>query len=234
MKYFAGIDLSFFDNEGRNVHLLDYGSGDGRLSVFFIKKGFNVTSVDIDPNSETKILSQLTDSEKERFSFILIKEYDSLLNYSNKFDYIICREVLEHIKYYKNTVELFERLLKLNGSCIISVPSYITEKYFSFWDSDWFDKCEHVNVFKKRDIIDLAHKNSFELEKITTHSFRRTIFWGIVTPFKVKHKMGKIYNKNKLVKFAEFVSNVICYFGLIERFGNFILPKSRVYYLRHK
>ncbi len=234
MKFLSGIDISFIKNVDKTTRLLDYGSGDGRLSVFFLKNGFNVTSVDIDPNSETKILSQLTDSEKKKFSFILIKEYDSLLNYSNKFDYIICREVLEHIKYYKNTVELFERLLKSNGSCIISVPSYITEKYFSFWDSDWFNKCEHVNVFKKIDIINLAKKNSFELEKITTHSFRRTIFWGIVAPFKVKHKMGKIDNKNKLIKFAEFVSNAICYFGPIERFGNFILPKIRVYYLRHK
>ncbi len=234
MKYFAGINISFLNDADQNSHLLDYGSGDGRASVFFLKKGLKVTSVDIDSNSETKILSKLSESEKKRFSFVLIKEQDSLINYSNKFDYIICREVLEHIKDYKNTVELFKNILKLNGICIISVPTFITEKYFSFWDPKWFDKCEHVNLFKKRDIINLAQKNSFELEKNTTHSFRRTIFWGMVAPFKVKHKMGKIVNKNKWIKAVEYFSNAVCSFSPIENLGNLILPKSRVFYLRRK
>lgn len=229
MEYFAGINLSYFNFGG---HLLDYGSGDGLVSAFFIKKGFYVTSVDIDYDAKNKILSQLTEEEKGRFSFIHLKEKDSLSNYSHKFDYIICREVLEHIKDYHFVIELFNDLLNKSGLCVISVPTYFTEKLFSFFDPKWFEKCEHVNVFKKKDIINLAKSNKFNLEKITNHSFNRTLFWALVVPFRPKHDMGRILNKNKIIKFLEYFSYGVCSFKIIDKIGNLIAPKSRVFYLR--
>ena len=230
MKCFAGIDISFFEDTGRTV--LDYGSGAGRFSIFLIKKGFFVTALDIDINSKKKILLQLNEDEKKRFKFIHLVGDDSIDNYQNKFDYIICREVLEHIKDYKQTVSLFQSLLNKNGLCIISVPTFYTEKYFSFWDSSWFKKCEHLNVFKSKDIKSLVDSNNLRLEKTTSHSFNRTLFWSIVSPFRVNHKMGKIYNKNKFIKFAEYFSNAVCSFRAINKLGNYIAPKSRVFYLR--
>lgn len=202
MKYFAGIDVSFIKNKDETIHLLDYGSGDGRISIFFIKQGFKVTSVDIDPNSETKIISQLTDNEKRRFNFILVKEDDSFNNYKVKFDYIICREVLEHIVDYSDVVRLFSNLLNSNGTCIISVPTYFSEKIFSFIDPSWLKKCEHVNLFRNKDILNLANSNNLKLEKITSHSFSRTLFWSMVNLFRPEHRMGKILKKTRWIKFA--------------------------------
>jgi 2-polyprenyl-3-methyl-5-hydroxy-6-metoxy-1,4-benzoquinol methylase len=229
MKNFAGIDFSFLSKKD---HILDYGSGDGRVTVYLLKKGFLVTALDIDLNSKNKILSQLNDQEKSRFTFIHLKKADSFDNYNNKFDCIVCREVLEHIADYKSVVNIFSKILKKNSRCIISVPTYFPEKLFSFFGSDWLKKCEHVNVFKKKDIINLAHSNDLILHKISTHSFNRTIFWAMVSPLKVEHNMGKILNKSKWIKFAEYFSYGVCKFKFINKIGNFIALKSRVFYLR--
>ncbi len=233
MKYFAGIDLYFLENK-KNLNVLDYGCGNGDFTIFFIKKGFNVTAVDIDPKSESKINLLLSDEEKSRFKFVLLKQEDNFANYTQMFDFIICREVLEHIKNYKNILCIFKKILKDSGLCVISIPTFFTEKYFTFWDKNWPQKCEHVNVFKKKDIFSLAKKNNFEIEKITRHSFRRTIFWSLVTPFRINHEMGKILNRNKFINFAEYFSNVFCNFKFIDKLGNRIAPKSRVFYLRQK
>lgn len=231
MKMFSGIDLYFIANK-KETKILDYGSGDGAFSVFLIKNGFNVTAVDIDLSSRNKIISQLTSLEQARFKFMLLAGQDNLSNYLQKFDYIVCREVLEHIKDYKNVINIFSNILEPSGYCVISVSTYFTEKYFSFWDKNWFNKCEHVNIFKKRDILDLAKINNLKIDKITSHSFNRTIFWSIVAPFRVEHKMGKIINKNKYINIAEYFSNIICKLKFIDKLGNIILPKSRVFYLR--
>lgn len=231
MKNFANIDLSFLKN---NHKILDYGCGDGRLYVYLLKRGFSVTALDIDLNSRNKILSQLTVVEKSKFNFIHLKEPDSLLNYENKFDCIVCREVLEHIKNYSAIVNIFKNILNPNGMCVISVPTYFSEKIFSFFDSNWLKKCEHVNVFKKKDIINLAYSNNLILDKTSKHSFNRTVFWTIVSPFKVDHNMGKIITKNKWIKFVDYFSYGICKFKFIDKVGNFIAPKSRVFYLRQK
>jgi 2-polyprenyl-3-methyl-5-hydroxy-6-metoxy-1,4-benzoquinol methylase len=228
---FSGIDLYFLENKN-NLNILDYGSGDGAFSVFLIKNGFNVTAIDIDLESKNKINLQLTTEEQARFKFILLTGQDNLSNYSQKFDVIICREVLEHIKDYKNIVNIFGNILKDNGCCVISVPTYFTEKYFAFWDKAWAQKCQHVNIFNKIDILNLAKINNLKIDKITQHSFNRTIFWSLVTPFRVHHKMGKIINKNKIIKFSEYFSNIICKIKFIDKLGNIILPKSRVFYLR--
>jgi len=231
MNNFAGIDLYFLENK-KNIRILDYGCGNGEFSVFLIKNGFDITAVDIDPESKNKIILQLTQQEQLRFKFMHLVGQDSLNNYSQKFDVIICREVLEHIKDYKNIVNIFSNILNDTGYCIISVPTFFTEKYFGFCDKNWAQKCEHVNIFKKRDILNLAKLNNFEIDHISTHSFRRTIFWSLVAPFKVDHKMGKILNKNKFINFAEYFSNALCNIKFIDKLGNKILPKSSVYYLR--
>ncbi len=206
MKAIGGIEFSFLGKNLENKKLLDFGSGDGNYSVFFLKQKMNVTSIDINPESEKLILNLLSSKEKERFNFYCFNaEEDSLKNYNLKFDYIICREVLEHIKNYKKTIEEFETLLNPGGILVISVPTSFTEKYFHFWDPRWLCKCGHLNIFKKKEILSLAKKNKFTLLKLGKHSFRRTIFWSIVTPFRINHDMGKILNHYKLARVASFV-----------------------------
>jgi 2-polyprenyl-3-methyl-5-hydroxy-6-metoxy-1,4-benzoquinol methylase len=234
MYLIGGIDLSFFKKEGKKKSLLDFGSGNGKYAVFFIKKGFDVVAVDINPDSETCIKNQLRDDEKKKITFFRLDAEKDGLQFDRQFDYIICREVLEHIKNYEKVLQDFYRLLKPGGMLILSVPTSFTERYFYFWDKKWLKKCGHVNIFKRKEIIEMCKKYNLDFIKLGKHSFRRTIFWSLVTPFKINHDMGKISSHYKLAKCARFVSDCICYFRYFEKIGNYLLPKSNVFYFKKR
>lgn len=232
MQKIGGIEISLLGQNLQNKKLLDYGAGNGDYSVFFLKKGLHVTAVDINPESEKLINSKLSQEEKNSFNFFCLNADSDFLNIQQKFDYIICREVLEHIKNYEKVIKEFKELLNPDGVLVLSVPTSFTEKYFYFWDSGWLKKCGHINIFRKKDILALAKNNQFELVKVGKHSFRRTIFWSLVVPFKIKHDMGKVLSHHKLARVASFISDVICYFKFVENLGDKILPKSNVFYFK--
>ncbi|MBD3231362.1 methyltransferase domain-containing protein [Candidatus Dependentiae bacterium] len=235
MENVGGINFSFIKGEYSKKTVLDFGCGNGNYSVFFLKKGFNVVAVDIKPDSEETILKKLTKDQKYRFKFFCLNaEKEELPKELPQLDYILCREVLEHIKNYKNLIDNFYKKLNTDGVLIVSVPNSITEKYFSFWDPDWVEKCKHVNIFTRKELIDFFDKNNFKIFKKGSHSFRRTIFWSLVTPFRINHDMGRVLSHKKLTDFANFISNGICYFKFIDRLGNYIIPKSWVFYLKKK
>ena len=58
----------------------------------------------------------------------------------NKFDAILCSEVLEHIPYPEKTIKEFHRLLKYGGKLILTFPSnclrHMDTYYFSIGYSD--------------------------------------------------------------------------------------------------
>ena len=233
MEKIGGINVSLIEKKCLQKTLLDYGSGDGMYSVFFLKRGFNVISVDINPDSEINILNQLSEEEKKRFKFYCLDaERDAFPEELLQVDCILCREVLEHIKGYKSLINNFHKSLNKDGILVVSVPNSITEKYFSFWDPNWLAKCQHVNVFTQKYLINFFERNRFKIIMKSSHSFRRTIFWSLAAPFRIKHDMGKALSHKRLVKFANFVSNCVCYFKPIETFGNYIIPKSRIFYLK--
>ncbi len=176
----------------------------------------------------------MAEDEKSRFQFEHVNIETQSLSPDKKYDYILCREVLEHVKDYKTVIKKFSDLLNPGGVLVLSIPTSFTEKYFHFWDKQWFKKCGHVNVFKKRKIINLFNTQNFSVLKIGKHSFRRTIFWSIVTPFKVNHDMGKIVSHKKISKMARFISDVVCYFSFVEKIGNYVLPKSNVFYFQKR
>ncbi|MFC1894508.1 class I SAM-dependent methyltransferase [Candidatus Dependentiae bacterium] len=229
----GGIDFDFLKNNKR-VSVLDYGCENGQYSIFLLKNGYKVVGIDINPESEKKVRSKLTIKENKRFSFYCLNAEKDVLSLGEKFDCVLCRETLEHVKNYEKLIREFYFMLKIDGYLLISVPTFFTEKYFRFWDSLWLKKCGHVNVFKKNQLLKLARKYRFYPAKIDKHSFRRTLFWSMVTPFKIDHDMGKILNYKKLAKIALFISDCFCYFRFVEKIGNKVLPKSYVFYLKKK
>lgn len=97
--------------------ILDLGCGDGKLLLILRKLGFEVVGLDIAQSfvdramlySGCKVFCGSADN------MIMFKD--------NEFDCVICTEVLEHIvSPYKSLFEI-NRILKLNGTSIISSPN---------------------------------------------------------------------------------------------------------------
>jgi len=164
-------------NEPRGK-ILDVPAGEGALSLRLRNLGFDVSCCDL----YTEIF-KLPDAEIKRGNL------DAKLPYADKsFDYVVCVEGLEHIENPANAMREFSRLLKENGTLIVSVPNImnIEERLkwlFSGYTSHFkplsvealtkineeFGGMEeialHVNPIGYSEVRFLLEKNNFELQK---------------------------------------------------------------------
>jgi len=111
-KYVAEYIRSLPDMSGKRV--LDIPCGDGRASYEFKKKGANVIALDLFPE-----FMKLTDLSAEYADLS-----ESLPVESESIDYIICQEGIEHIPNQLNVLEEFNRVLKKDGTLLITTPNY--------------------------------------------------------------------------------------------------------------
>lgn len=103
-RYLKKISDKFIDAE-----ILEFGSGDKNLSVsankiFFHAKSF--TQTDINPDFGHEVLD--------------VRDVSNLEN--NKYDLVLCCNVIEHV-YENNEIALnLKKLVKKNGYLLVSVP----------------------------------------------------------------------------------------------------------------
>ena len=158
--------------------VLDVPAGEGALALRLINLGFEVSCCDL----YTEIF-KLADTEIKRGNLDRILPYDD-----RSFDYVVCVEGLEHIENPANAMREFARLLKDNGTLIVSVPNImnIEERLkwlFNGYTSHFkplskevlrdiekeFGGMEeialHVNPIGYSEVRFLLEKNGFQLEK---------------------------------------------------------------------
>jgi len=175
----------------KNQLILDAGCGDGRLCYELKKEKVNLVGVDFSKrairfakafNPEVKFFVQ--DLEKLRIS--------------EKFDYIVFMETLEHIipNRIPKILDNFSKVLKENGKLIITVPSSnlpLEEKHYQHFTEDRLKK---------------TLEPYFKLEKIYGYSeigYKRNIFLNLrrigllLMPFRKRLKI--------IIKFFKFMNN---------------------------
>lgn len=93
--------------------LLDVPAGEGALAQRLIRNGFDVVCCDLYPE-----IFKLPGTPVERGNL------DERLPYADgSFDYLVCVEGLEHIESPANAIREFARLLRPDGTLIVSVPN---------------------------------------------------------------------------------------------------------------
>lgn len=80
---------------------------------------------------------------------------------NEKFDAILCTEVLEHIPYPIETIKEFSRLLKKGGILILTAPSnclrHMDPFFFSSGFSDrWYEKFLPLNKFEIEELVQVG------------------------------------------------------------------------------
>lgn len=91
-----------------NKKALDAGCRAGTQSEFLKKKGYRVTSIDIE----------------KKYKYCKIVNLNKKLPFkNNSFDLIWCSEVIEHLKNPEFTIQEFKRILKKEGKMIVTTPN---------------------------------------------------------------------------------------------------------------
>ncbi|MBA7579797.1 Ubiquinone biosynthesis O-methyltransferase, mitochondrial [subsurface metagenome] len=134
-EYFTNADIDRIQNncmipifediikKYRFYSILDYGCGNGLFGVFFKKKiQCKLTGVDGSPYALKKT------SERGYDETILISDFSTIdLPLENEsFDFVICKDVLEHLLNPSKVVQESNRVLSRNGKLLIHVPNHFS------------------------------------------------------------------------------------------------------------
>jgi len=114
------------------IKILDVGCGTGVMITFPLAgDGYNILGIDSDKNS-IKLASKLNTFMNASFVHGLVEKK----NFEEKFDVIICSEVLEHQRNPYSFIRRLREILKNEGLLIITVPNgyglFEIDKFF--WD----------------------------------------------------------------------------------------------------
>jgi glycosyltransferase involved in cell wall biosynthesis len=151
-----------------------------------------------------------------------------------KFDFIVCREVLEHIENYSALLVQIRKLLKDDGLLILSVPTGFTERLFSLFDPAWAAKSQHVNVFSKKILTQIFDRTRFAITKLERQGFKWALFWLLLSPLRVDHVMGNPKSHRRIVSIALKLVKAVSSLSVLDTLGNYAFPKSYFFYVKKR
>lgn len=217
----------------KEERVLDVGCSHGEQALMLAKKGFVVTGIDISKKLIEK-LNNTAKNEKLNCSGV-IGNIEKMPFKNNYFSAIVATEILEHIKHPDKAAQECFRVLKKNGIICVSVPTESTEKIFSFLHPNWVKHSGHINVFSKKQIINLLTNSGFKVIKTENQNFEWSIFWLIHSFLKTKfNDTGSPSENEKISQIYFKIWNYLYKLRLgkgLMMIGNYIFPKSVYIYL---
>lgn len=155
-RYSAWMFSVYKDYVGKKV--FDVGAGRGRMTRFYIDKVDQVVATDIFQNQVNYMNERFSDYPGFHAELFNILE-DNIIKYENKFDTVICINVLEHLSDDFTAVGKMMSLLERGGHLILMVPAL--QKLYCKMD-------ENVGHFRRYDrgrMNDIANANKAVIVK---------------------------------------------------------------------
>lgn len=151
-----------------NMKVLDIGCGIGTIGLYVANKCNEVLGMDI---SEKAICAAQESSEILELKNASFKAQNFLdADFQDKFNFIICSEVLEHLRDDKLALNKIWKLMMDNSILFLTVPSknapvHRIRKYL-FGDDTFDRKVGHLRRYSKAELIILLETNGFEVIEV--------------------------------------------------------------------
>jgi SAM-dependent methyltransferase len=149
--------------------VLDAGCGSG--SLLFKLSGYGCSVYGIEQSKEyvDYLAGKVKSSGSSNIRQIKYGSVTTITFPDNMYNLLVSGDVLEHVKDDDKAVQEFRRVLKQEGTCVVSVPAMS-----SLWDfsDEW---AGHLRRYSKGDIVSLFEKNGFVIEDVR--------FWGFPLVF---------------------------------------------------
>ncbi|MDD3679430.1 MAG: methyltransferase domain-containing protein [Candidatus Shapirobacteria bacterium] len=149
----------------KNSMILDAGCGEGNISLILAKKNNNITGIDISKKAinTAKKKAKILGLEK-RTKFFVRDIHNFKLK--EKFDFVVCVEVLEHIENDSQTIKNISNHIKKFGLLIITTPSKNAPLYRLKNVKEYDKKIGHIRRYYEKDLINKLEKNDLEILEI--------------------------------------------------------------------
>jgi len=185
-----------------NARILDVGCGNGVISRHLGKLGFTVLGIDV---SEKTIETARSLTTLPNVSF-QTKSAEELVASGEKYEAVICSEVLEHLNNPGSLLDVLYQTLADNGKLIVTVPngkgpreSFVTKPVLRMRQkNNWMwklivkvkksmgysgttvqsaaDNLDHIQFFSKRDLEQLSRSHGFKITGFGKANFVEDVF----------------------------------------------------------
>jgi len=203
----------------KKFSIVDLGCGEGYILLALKKKGLLTNASKIIGIDKSKSRTQRLKKKKIKVICSDASNVSPLKN--NSIDYIICSQLIEHVKDDKSLLKEINRILKKNGKLYLS--SVVKKKYAWYFykknNQRVLDPTHLREYSSKNEFINLLKSNGFKILKSKLQVFKfppidfliRHIYFRF---FKYKNK-GTIYEKHKLLKkLRSFKLPIIGYYNI--------------------
>lgn len=139
---------------------LDVGCGNSSFTKELFRRGLDeYVGLDINKNTLINNKAKFNDEVFENTSYMMANSNEIPLK-NEMFDYVFCFEVLEHLPMPEFTLLEMSRVLKKNGTLIISVPTLPIERIVLTYILD------KLKIFEDKIYISLDHKREYSAIKL--------------------------------------------------------------------
>lgn len=148
----------------KDQNVLDIGCGSGTMSFYLASKVKNVLGIDISKNaieacSKSKKVLKINNVNFRQMVFP--KEYPQ-----EKFDLIVCFEVIEHLEDDLEAIEKIYELLNKNGLLILSTPSKNAPLHRLGYTKKFDKKVGHLRRYSTEDLFKIVNKAGFQIIEV--------------------------------------------------------------------
>lgn len=183
-----------------NNNLLEVGAGEGFFANYFLKKTWNVTTLDYSEYGIKKHNPKLLNTLRKGDIFLSLSE---LVLEKEKYDFINLSNVLEHVINPVDLLEKFKLLLSNESLLRISVPNdYSNFQQFlldnNYTSNTWLCPPEHLHYFTFNSLTNLLESLGYEVE-LCMGQFPIELYLSNESSNYVKNKEnGKFAHKSRI------------------------------------
>jgi 2-polyprenyl-3-methyl-5-hydroxy-6-metoxy-1,4-benzoquinol methylase len=151
--------------------ILDIGCWSGEKMLELLPQTKNVFGMDIDESNfkiaDIKVKSKLK-----------VGDVTKKIPFSQKFDWVIFAEVLEHVSNDKAAIKNISNCLKKGGKLILTTPRAV--KYFQVWDPAWvrwkfLGGGRHYH-YTKKELFGMLEKNRLKVKEYYVQGNLKWVF----------------------------------------------------------
>ena len=184
------------------ARILDVGCGNGVISRHLGRLGYNVLGIDVSEKTieQAKSLTTLPNVRFEKLSA------EELVASGEKYDAVICSEVLEHLSNPGSLLDVLYQSLAENGKLIVTVPNghgpretFVTKPVLKMRSqNNWMwrlivklkksmgysgttvqsaaDNLDHIQFFSRKDLEQLSRAHGFKITGFGKANFVEDVF----------------------------------------------------------